>query len=84
MPHKTGDSPDNINKINRDKQIKTKIKQPLFQFTYDIFSGKFIRELRDITLLYDHNKNPQFMKGYYSSLTGDLEDSSVIKRFSGK
>ena len=45
------------------KQAPTKgkefVRQPLFQFRFDFFSGRFIREIRDPEVPFS-NKNPYF------------------------
>lgn len=63
-----------------DKDIKNKIKQPLFQFRFDIYSGKFIRELKDTNAPYDLNKNPQFSQGRYSKMGLELDEPDDVEK----
>lgn len=39
------------------QKVKETIKQPLFQFRLDYYSGRFIREIKDPSRL-NYNKNP--------------------------
>jgi len=44
----------------QEKKRRESVRQPLFQFRFDIYEGKFVRELKDANQTFLNNKNPVF------------------------
>jgi hypothetical protein len=44
----------------QEKKRRESVRQPLFQFRFDIYEGKFVRELKDANQAFLNNKNPVF------------------------
>lgn len=59
--------------FRKDKE-KERVRQPLFQFRYDAFSGKFIRELKESLFTDTATKNPNFINGKWVDFTNDGDD----------
>ena len=52
------------NKNKMDKRSKgEKVKQPLFQFRYDVEQGRYVREIKDNMFIDNANKDPNFVNG---------------------
>ena len=68
------------NKVNqnlrKDKE-KERIKQPLFQFRFDGYTGKFVRELKESPYIDNATKNPNFVNGRWTSMIGETEQEST-------
>lgn len=48
---------------NKKEKEKERIRQPLFQFRYDPYDGKFIREIKENLSVDNATKDPNFVNG---------------------